>query len=157
MGDVGKSSRTWMNTQIVAAWTMQWWPRFGSPILTTYYSGRGASTSFSNPKTADVEADDTIGFSLGGITYLVNPSDTMSSDDSFALTLHKNSYPFQILHLGPASAWLSRSATSNLTEYEGDGDWFKIQNVIGRTEQSSDRHSNINDKWDQRGVYFTVA
>lgn len=39
-------------------------------------------------------------------------------------------------HPGYASAWLSKSPTDDLEEYIGDGDWFKILSVTGRTEQS---------------------
>jgi hypothetical protein len=41
-------------------------------------------------------------------------------------------------HPGFASAWLSKSPTDDLTAYMGDGDWFKILTVTGRTEQSLD-------------------
>jgi hypothetical protein len=41
-------------------------------------------------------------------------------------------------HPGFASAWLSKSPTDDLEAYTGDGDWFKILSVTGRTEQSID-------------------
>lgn len=41
-------------------------------------------------------------------------------------------------HPGFASAWLSKSTTDDLESYAGDGDWFKILSVTGRTEQSLD-------------------
>lgn len=41
-------------------------------------------------------------------------------------------------HPGFASAWLSPSPVDDLNEYQGDGDWFKILSVTGRTEQSID-------------------
>lgn len=41
-------------------------------------------------------------------------------------------------HPGFASAWLSKSPTDDLMSYIGDGDWFKIMVVTGRTEQSLD-------------------
>jgi len=40
-----------------------------------------------------------------------------------------------LYHPGPATAWLS-AAPRSLDEYTGDGDWFKILSVVGRTEQS---------------------
>lgn len=39
-------------------------------------------------------------------------------------------------HPGFASAWLSKSPTDDLESYTGDGGWFKILSVTGRTEQS---------------------
>lgn len=39
-------------------------------------------------------------------------------------------------HPGFASAWLSKSPTDDLDSYTGDGDWFKILSVTGRTDQS---------------------
>lgn len=42
-------------------------------------------------------------------------------------------------HPGYASAWLSKAPDGvDLNAYDGDGDWFKILNVTGRTEQSLD-------------------
>lgn len=41
-------------------------------------------------------------------------------------------------HPGFGSAWLSKSPTDDLENYQGDGDWFKILSVTGRTEQSID-------------------
>lgn len=41
-------------------------------------------------------------------------------------------------HPGFASAWLSKSPTDDLDSYTGDGDWFKILSVTGRTDQSLD-------------------
>lgn len=41
-------------------------------------------------------------------------------------------------HPGFASAWLSKSPVDDLTAYQGDGDWFKILQVTGVTEQSLD-------------------
>jgi hypothetical protein len=43
-------------------------------------------------------------------------------------------YP-NLYHPGPATAWLSK-APGNLDEYVGDGEWFKILSVVGRTTQS---------------------
>jgi hypothetical protein len=64
--------------------------------------GRGASNSFSNPKTATVEAGDNIGFALGGIKY---PVDICLMEEEYdALTLNSTwttsgySIPDQRLH-----------------------------------------------------------
>lgn len=43
-------------------------------------------------------------------------------------------YP-NLYHPGPATAWLS-AAPGALKDYEGDGEWFKILSVVGRTVQS---------------------
>jgi hypothetical protein len=48
--------------------------------------------------------------------------------------MDKQRYP-NLYHPGPATAWLSK-APGKLDEYEGDGEWFKILSVVGRTEQS---------------------
>ena len=40
-----------------------------------------------------------------------------------------------LYHPGPATAWLS-PAPGSLNQYAGDGEWFKILSVVGRTEQS---------------------
>ena len=49
-------------------------------------------------------------------------------------------------HPGFASAWLSKSPTDDLDAYTGDGDWFKILVVTGRTEQSLDYSNPENEK-----------
>ncbi|KAF2117980.1 glycoside hydrolase [Lophiotrema nucula] len=72
-------------------------------------------------KTATVRAGDTVGFRLGEphFKYLNYPYDVP-----------------RIYHPGPGSVWLSKSPSDNLNTYSGDGDWFKILEIIGRTEQS---------------------
>lgn len=50
-------------------------------------------------------------------------------------------YP-NLYHPGPATAWLSR-APGVLQDYEGNGDWFKILSVVGRTEQSVPPDDNM--------------
>lgn len=49
-------------------------------------------------------------------------------------------------HPGFASAWLSKSPTDDLDSYTGDGDWFKILVVTGRTDQSLDYSDPENEK-----------
>ncbi|KAI0135874.1 glycoside hydrolase [Daldinia grandis] len=70
--------------------------------------GRNASLPFTQVKTAIIQAGDT--------------GDTKAT----------------MYHPGIASAWLSKSPTDDLQNYAGDGDWFKILSVTGRTEQSLD-------------------
>ncbi|PVI00683.1 lytic polysaccharide monooxygenase [Periconia macrospinosa] len=74
------------------------------PSLPDLRCGRNATKAWSRPKTAVVHAGDTVGFARWPNLY----------------------------HPGPATAWLSR-APGLLDEYEGDGDWFKILSVVGRT------------------------
>ncbi|KAK3388046.1 glycoside hydrolase, partial [Podospora didyma] len=85
--------------------------------------GRGASTSGPETKTATVVAGDEIGFV---------PME-----------------PYIIYHNGPGQAYLSRATTENISDYEGDGDWFKIGSIGAK-----------NDTWwltrDQTGMNFTV-
>ncbi|KAI9899865.1 hypothetical protein N3K66_004127 [Trichothecium roseum] len=82
--------------------------------------GRNASTAWSQPKTAVVQAGDRVGFAAG---------DPMLKGDL---------KPW-MYHPGYASAWLSKTPDGvDLNSYDGDGDWFKILNVTGRTEQSLD-------------------
>ena len=40
-------------------------------------------------------------------------------------------------HPGFASAWLSKAPGDDVDAYKGDGDWFKILQVVGRTGQSA--------------------
>lgn len=44
-------------------------------------------------------------------------------------------------HPGFASAWLSRDVNEDLESYTGDGDWFKIFELVQPTEQSRDWNS----------------
>ena len=41
-------------------------------------------------------------------------------------------------HPGFASAWLSRDPNDDLEAYTGDGDWFKIFELVQPTDQSRD-------------------
>ncbi|KAK6953344.1 hypothetical protein Daesc_005647 [Daldinia eschscholtzii] len=80
--------------------------------------GRNASVDFARVKTATVQAGDRVGFGVANASA-INGRGTM-------------------FHPGFGSAWLSKSTTDDLHDYAGDGDWFKILNVTGRTEQSID-------------------
>ncbi|KAK0745010.1 glycoside hydrolase [Apiosordaria backusii] len=81
--------------------------------------GRNASVSWSPVKAATIRAGDTVGFAAG---------EPMLQGDR---------RPW-MYHPGYASAWLSKSPTDDLNSYTGDGDWFKILIVTGRTERSLD-------------------
>lgn len=50
-------------------------------------------------------------------------------------------------HPGFASAWLSKAPTDDLDSYTGDGDWFKILQVTGVTDQSLDYTDPENEKY----------
>ncbi|KAF2471771.1 uncharacterized protein BDR25DRAFT_367624 [Lindgomyces ingoldianus] len=89
------------------------------PTSTDIRCGRNASASWSKPKTATIRAGDTVGFAAG--------EPRLAGADVA-----------RIYHPGFASAWLSHSPTDDLNAYTGDGDWFKIMSVTGRTEQSLD-------------------
>ena len=84
-------------------------------------------------KTANIRAGDTVGFGNGNSEF----------------------YIF-FWHAGFVSAWLSKAPDGmDLNDYEGDGDWFKIASVAGRTEQSTPLHPiedwrqayNHNETW----------
>ncbi|KAI9150071.1 hypothetical protein HJFPF1_09825 [Paramyrothecium foliicola] len=81
--------------------------------------GRNASNAWSQPKTATIRAGDTVGFAAGEPQLAGLPQPWM-------------------YHPGFASAWLSKAPNDDLDSYTGDGDWFKILNVVNRTEQSVD-------------------
>jgi hypothetical protein len=57
--------------------------------------------------------------------------------------------PHLIYHNGPGQAYLSRSAGTDVQNYKGDGDWFKIASL-----------GPVNDTWwstrDQTGMNFTI-
>jgi hypothetical protein len=89
------------------------------PLSTDIRCGRNASTSWSTVKTAQINAGDTVGFAAG---------EPMLGGD----------FKPWMYHPGFASAWLSKSPSDDLDTYTGDGDWFKILSVTGRTEQSVD-------------------
>ncbi|KAI2632439.1 glycoside hydrolase [Hypomontagnella submonticulosa] len=93
--------------------------------------GRNASTLQSPVKTATIHAGDVVGFAAGEPML---PGDLK---------------PW-MYHPGFASAWLSKAPTDDLDSYTGEGDWFKILSVTGRTEQSLDwslpEHAKYYDK-----------
>ncbi|KAF2122408.1 glycoside hydrolase [Lophiotrema nucula] len=80
--------------------------------------GRNASTAWSKAiKTAVIKAGDTVGFGAG---------------EPYIAGWDKG----RMYHPGFGSAWLSRAPTDDLIAYTGDGDWFKILQIVNRTEQS---------------------
>ncbi|KAI0397805.1 lytic polysaccharide monooxygenase [Xylariaceae sp. FL0594] len=81
--------------------------------------GRNASDFTGTVKTATVLAGDTIGFAAGE-------------------PMLKGDVKPWIYHAGITSAWLSKAPSDDLDAYTGDGDWFKILSVTGRTAQSLD-------------------
>ncbi|KAH9893860.1 glycoside hydrolase [Xylariomycetidae sp. FL2044] len=92
--------------------------------------GRNASSVLqSEVKTATVQAGDTVGFAAG---------EPMLEGDV---------KPW-MYHPGVASAWLSRAPSDDIAAYAGDGDWFKILQVTGRTEQSLDLTDPANNPYD---------
>ncbi|KAF2687844.1 lytic polysaccharide monooxygenase [Lentithecium fluviatile CBS 122367] len=93
------------------------WP-LTDPTSTDLRCGRNASLGWSQPKTAVINAGDTVGFAAGEPkTSIVQPG---------------------AYHPGFAGVWMSRSTVESLDGYAGDGDWFKILQITGRTEQSID-------------------
>ncbi|KAH7110100.1 glycoside hydrolase [Dendryphion nanum] len=87
--------------------------------------GRNASTAWSSPQVAVIHAGDTVGFAVNtsvGLPIVGAP------------VMPWDRWP-NLYHPGPATAWLS-AAPGALNEYTGDGDWFKILSVVGRTAQS---------------------
>jgi AA9 family protein len=97
------------------------------PLSLDLRCGRNATFGWSRPKTATVQAGDTMGFGAG------EPK-IQGSDRA------------RMYHPGIGSAWLSRSESGDLDSYEGDGDWFKILQIVGRTEQSLDFAAENNKK-----------
>ncbi|KAF2661708.1 lytic polysaccharide monooxygenase [Lophiostoma macrostomum CBS 122681] len=93
--------------------------------------GRNATLGWSQPKTAPLNAGDSLGF-------IVN----------LASVAHGRMY-----HPGFASAWLSKAPSDDLNSYLGDGDWFKIMSVTGRTAQSFNT-SNPALKYDDSKVMW---
>ncbi|KAF2007487.1 lytic polysaccharide monooxygenase [Amniculicola lignicola CBS 123094] len=87
--------------------------------------GRNASIAWSNPKVAIIHAGDRVGFAVNTTVGLPIEGATVMPWDRWP----------NLYHPGPATAWLS-AAPGGLNEYTGDGDWFKILSVVGRTEQS---------------------
>ncbi|KAH7395247.1 glycoside hydrolase [Phaeosphaeria sp. MPI-PUGE-AT-0046c] len=95
------------------------------PSLLDLRCGRNAWTAWSQPKTAVVTAGDTVGFAV---------NTTVGLPIEGAQVMPWDRYP-NLYHPGPATAWLS-AAPGAIGEYEGDGEWFKILSVVGRTAQS---------------------
>jgi hypothetical protein len=87
--------------------------------------GRNASIAWSKPDVAVIRAGDTVGFSV---------NTTVGLPIEGAPIMPWDRWP-NLYHPGPATAWLSK-APGSLDEYTGDGDWFKILSVVGRTSQS---------------------
>jgi hypothetical protein len=118
------------------------------PTTLTFRCGPNATTSGNQTKTMDVNAGDTVGFGVGEphFGYGVCFSLSRCWESSLALyfagswqCLHEQNFKYDVprlYHPGPASAWLSKAPSDDLDAYTGDGDWFKILNVITRTNQS---------------------
>ncbi|KAJ4286683.1 hypothetical protein N0V90_012935 [Kalmusia sp. IMI 367209] len=95
------------------------------PSLNDLRCGRNASIAWSQPKTAIIHAGDTVGFAVNTSVGLPIPNAPVMPWDRWP----------NLYHPGPATAWLS-AALGDLNDYKGDGEWFKILSVVGRTEQS---------------------
>ncbi|KXX76303.1 Cellulose-growth-specific protein [Madurella mycetomatis] len=107
------------------------------PDSTDLRCGRNASVSWSSVKTATIRAGDSVGFAAGEpMLKVVLPS--FASSYECLISANQGDRKPWMYHPGFASAWLSKSPTDNLKSYTGDGDWFKIMVVTGRTEQSLD-------------------
>ncbi|KAH8729036.1 glycoside hydrolase [Phaeosphaeriaceae sp. PMI808] len=87
--------------------------------------GHNASTAWIPPKTAVVLAGSTVGFAVNTSVGLPIPNAPVMPWDRWP----------NLYHPGPATAWLSLSP-GPLDTYTGDGPWFKIESVVGRTAQS---------------------
>jgi hypothetical protein len=84
------------------------------------------STSWPDTETATVQAGSTIGFRVGEAgAYNVKDG--------------------RIFHEGPAQAFLSK--TNDLAHYQGDGDWFKIQEIGAKNRT----------KWELDGQQYVVS
>ncbi|KAF2257601.1 hypothetical protein CC78DRAFT_549787 [Lojkania enalia] len=99
------------------------WPN-QDPLSEDIRCGRNASaTGKVLGKTAKINAGDKVGFAVG------DPKMTFGSPVWQSLPPH-------VLHPGPGSVWLSKAPTDDLDAYKGDGDWFKILQVVGEEAQS---------------------
>ncbi|KAH7083879.1 glycoside hydrolase [Paraphoma chrysanthemicola] len=87
--------------------------------------GRNASNAWSQPRTAVIRAGETVGFAVNTSVGLPIPNAPVMPWDRWP----------NLYHPGPATGWLS-AAPRSLDDYTGDGEWFKILSVVGRTEQS---------------------
>lgn len=95
------------------------------PSLKDLRCGRNASIAWTPPKTAVIHAGDTVGFAVNTSVGFPIPNAPVNDWDRWP----------NLYHPGPATVWLSK-APGDLNKYQGDGDWFKILSVVGRTEQS---------------------
>lgn len=86
--------------------------------------GRSAHNTGNLTSTATVIAGSKVGFQVGEIAAQEPP------------------YVPRIFHQGPLSFWLSKSTSDDLSQYQGDGDWFKIGSVTGRTKDSPPLNKN---------------
>lgn len=66
---------------------------------------KGSFAAAANTKTMAVKAGDTVGFTIRDV----------------------------LGHPGPLFAYMSKSTVSNISKYEGDGDWFKIYEMGVKT------------------------
>ncbi|RYP22182.1 hypothetical protein DL765_001830 [Monosporascus sp. GIB2] len=129
----GKWTKTWEYIREVSpAQGMDWEAILApnkEPNSLDLRCGRNASISWSQVKTATVRAGDTVGFGAGEPKLQIDPK-------------------AWIYHQGFASAWLSKSPVDDLHAYTGNGDWFKILVVTGRTEQSVDLSDPVYHPYD---------
>jgi len=91
------------------------------PTFVSLRCGANGTQTGNITKTITIHAGDKVGFRVG--------------EPHFKYA----NYPYDIprtYHPGPGSAWLSKAPNDDLDSYTGDGDWFKILEVVGRTEQS---------------------
>jgi hypothetical protein len=100
-------------------------PLWQDDILTTgFRCGRSAHSTGNLTSTATVIAGSKVGFQVGNIAVQDPP------------------YVPRIFHQGPLSFWLSKSTTNELSQYQGDGEWFKIGSVTSRTKDSPELSKN---------------
>ncbi|KAJ4287694.1 hypothetical protein N0V90_012397 [Kalmusia sp. IMI 367209] len=92
------------------------------PLSLAFRCGPNATTSGPQTKTMEVRAGDTVGFEMG------EPHFRYGNFDPYDVP--------RLYHPGPLTVWLSKAPNDDLDSYTGDGDWFKILQVIERTEQS---------------------
>jgi len=102
--------------------------------------GRNATGTGYLPKTATVHAGDTVGFGVGKQQIPVSNKTsryviyTGTFNDHSLIQMQGSRVGPLMFHYGPFSAWLSKPTNGNLETYKGDGQWFKILSVTGRTE-----------------------
>jgi len=114
-------------------------PMWQEDILTNdFRCGRSAFGTGNLTDTATVVAGSKIGFAVGG-------------------ELESQSLTGYIFHQGPLSFWLSRSTVDNLSRYTGDGEWFKIGSVTGRTKDSPELRPNAPKYSAMWGMYWAES